>query len=103
MNPAVRRALDAAVRRAADRLLNRLQVPPAGTPTGPWATAVVQAIGTGGGTDGFDLVTVTWRGDNYQASHLSSYTPVVGHTVLCAYNGAQLCILGRPIGTPPEV
>lgn len=92
-----------APRRAADRLVNRLTVPDAGTPTGSWATAEIASIAIGGGADGNDLVTVTWRGDTYQASHGSTYTPVVGHVVLCAYNGAELFVLDRIIGTPPEV
>lgn len=93
-----------APRRAADRLINRLKEPPAGTPpTTRCVTAQVVAIQAGASVDGLALVTVEWNGTQTYASYLPSYTPVVGHWVDCGYNGAQLHIHGRLVGIPPEV
>lgn len=68
----------------------------------PWAVGVVISVVVGGAHDGFDVVTVNWRGTEVQAARLASYTPTVGHQVLMARFGPQLVVLDRIVGTPPR-
>ena len=77
--------------------------PPQGAPSAWAEPATVAAVTAAGAADGNALVTLTWRGQSVQAAYLSSYTPVVGHTVAVLYQppGAPL-ILGRIVGTPPS-
>lgn len=63
-------------------------------------TAEVTAITVAGGTDGGDLVTVTYDGADLQLPHMSTYTPVVGHLVVLVRVGGSWTILGRPVGFP---
>jgi hypothetical protein len=73
----------------------------AGNVQEPWAIAEVTAV-TPGGHDGFDVVTVRWRGTDQVAPHFASYTPALGHKVLMARFGPQLVILDRIVGNPPR-
>jgi hypothetical protein len=91
-----------APRQAAARLVNHLKNPPAGSKAGPHQVATVTAITAGGAVGGGTLVTVSWRGTAAYAAYGSTYTPAVGHVVLCAYDGTRLTIIDRIIGQPPE-
>lgn len=46
------------------------------------------------------VVTVRWRGANYQFPHLLQYTPVVNDVVALAPYAGSWLILGRPGGFP---
>lgn len=76
---------------------------PQGAPSAWIEPATVATVSAGAAADGNALVTLTWRGASQQAAYLSSYSPVVGHTVAVAYQPpGGLLILGRIIGTPPS-
>lgn len=79
--------LDAAVRRFADANSERL----ADAAKGPvvWATVV-----------SLNPLTVTWRGgDVAAAGYGSTYTPAVGHRVVCLYDdNNQLVVIDHIIG-----
>ena len=63
-------------------------------------TAVVIAITTAGGRDGFDLVTVNYLGAELDLPHMAHYTPAVGHVVVLERVGGSWTIAGRPVGFP---
>lgn len=91
------RRVRAAAVRVADQQSSRL----AEMPNGRHLRATVQAVVAGGAADGNALVTVTYRGENRLVNgYPDSYTPVVGHRVLCVVVDMQLSILHRSIGTP---
>lgn len=97
MDAARRRMLDQA-RRLADQHTRRLgDAASAGAPV----FATVATVTAGGAADGNALVTVMWRGGTVTANgYLGGYPPVVGDRVVCAYDGAQLIVLGKIIGHP---
>lgn len=72
----------------------------AGTPGVRMEPAVILTVAAGAAADGNALVTVTWRGTDIAAPYPSTYTPVVGHTVLLLVAPPQVVIIGRYIGTP---
>jgi hypothetical protein len=91
------RELERAVRRKADQESARL----AEVPATRLLYADVSAVTEGAASDGNGLVTVSWRGGEYTvAGYPDSYTPAVGHRVLCALVEAQLVILHHSIGGP---
>lgn len=74
---------------------------PQGAPHYRAEQATVTAVTAGAAADGNDLVTVNYRDADQQVAYLSSYTPLVGHTVgLLVGSDGSLLILGRIIGTP---
>lgn len=61
----------------------------------------VASVTAGGARDGNAKVTVTWRGASCVVSgYAASYTPVVGHRVVCDFIDNQLIIAYRIIGQP---
>ena len=93
MNPAVARA----ARRNADQMTALL----AEIPASRVLRATVASVTAGGAGDGTALVTVTWRGGQYEATYGAHYTPVVGHRVLCVIVDNQLEIVQRTVGATP--
>lgn len=93
------RALHQAARRFADGQSDRL----AAVPTARLILATVANVIPGNSEDGNATVTVTWRGEDIDvSSYGSTYTPAVGHRVLCAYVDSQLIVIDRQIGFPLE-
>lgn len=91
------RGVAQAARRFADRGSTQLR----DIPSARLFRATVTTVTPGGASDGNALVAVTWRGEeNTVADYPDSYTPVVGHRVLCALVDDQLSILHRSIGSP---
>jgi hypothetical protein len=91
----VRRELVRAARRLADQQSERI----ADVPGARLLRATVATVTAGGADDGNASVEVTWRGANYLvADYPDSYTPIVGHRVLCAIVDSQLSILHHGIG-----
>lgn len=91
------RLLAQATRRFADQQSAKLEDLPNDRHLRATVTTVNPGAGAGGGT----TVTVTWRGGEYLvAGYPDSYTPAVGHRVLCVIVGDQLEILHRSIGGP---
>lgn len=89
--------LQAAARRLADQNSRRLADVPAARMFRATITDVVAGAGGGGGA----RVTVTWRGAEVTiADYPDSYTPALGHRVLCALVDNQASILHRGIGYP---
>lgn len=90
------RELNQAVRRFADQNTDRL----ADQPTVRFLTTVT-AVTAGGASDGNALVKVTWRGAELTVNgYAASYTPVVGHRVVCDYIDNQPIIAYRVVGQP---
>jgi hypothetical protein len=91
------RRLQRAALRLADHTSERIRAATGGD-------AFLATIGTvtaGAAADGNALVTVDWRAGTVEAAgYLSSYTPVVGHRVLCELVDNQLIITGRVVGYP---
>lgn len=86
------------------RRLAREQVrdkPPQGV-TYSWVEpGVVATVTAGAASDGNALAAVTYRGVTQELAYLSSYTPVVGHTVAVSVSSSGAAfVLGRLIGTP---
>lgn len=69
-------------------------------PSAWFEQGTVASVAVGGGADGGDLVTVTYRGVNVPAVHCASYTPVPGHRVLLLVQTPQVVIVDRLVGTP---
>jgi hypothetical protein len=91
----------ARVRAAALRLADQQSSRFAEVPSARLLRATVTTVTAGGASDGNALVYVTWRGaEGPVADYPDSYTPVVGHRVLCALVDDQLSILHHSIGTP---
>ncbi len=91
------RQVHAAARRAANGASDTLRELPDDT----HCRATITAVTAGGASDGNALVTVRWRGAELTAAdYPDSYTPVVGHRVLCVVVDAELSILHRGIGIP---
>lgn len=91
------RALDQAVRRYADQQTQALS----DLPSARLFRATVATVTPGAAVDGYALVAVAWRGGELLvADYPDSYTPLVGHRVLCALVDSQLSILHRGIGYP---
>lgn len=78
--------------------LQQLDRAAAAMPDAPIAT--VTGIASGAGTDGADVVTVTYLGASLQFAHMAHYTPAVGHVVTLKRVGGNWVIDGRPIGHP---
>jgi hypothetical protein len=85
-----------AARRVADQQTARL----ADAPNSKRIEAVIATVTAGAGTDGNSLITVTWRGTTFTASGYNrTYTPVVGHKVICDYLGdGKVFVDYSPIG-----
>lgn len=65
-----------------------------------WAgTAEVIDDDAGATPDGRLLITVRWRGGDYDCAYLASYTPVVGRWVSFIKDGPILLVLGEPATT----
>lgn len=61
----------------------------------------IATVTVGGAGDGNALVKVSWRGQTVTvAGYAASYTPVVGHRVVCDYIDNQLIVAYRVIGQP---
>ena len=91
------RALASAARRHADRTSDRI----AAIPASRMVVASVAAVTAGAAGDGNALVTVTYDGATVTAAgYAASYTPVVGHRVLCAIPDRQVIVVCRVIGYP---
>jgi len=94
--PPLSRQLQAAARRFSDGQSERA----ARTPTGR-IVATVADVQPGAASDGNALVMVTWRGGYYTANgYASSYTPAIGHRVVCDYIDNQLIVAYRVVGAP---
>lgn len=90
------RALAAASRRFADSLSERLA-----DATSKQVIATVTTVTPGAAADGNALVAVTWRGTEATVNgYADSYTPAVGHRVVCAYIDNQLLVQHRIVGYP---
>jgi hypothetical protein len=90
------RELEVATRRFVDQNTERIEEQPTSR-----AVATVKTVEAGAASDGNALVTVTWRGSDVIANgYASSYTPAVGHRVVCDYIDNQLTIAYRVVGTP---
>lgn len=84
-------------RRLADQISRQVAAPPQDR----FFHATVATVTAGAASDGNARVTVTWRGAALTASgYAASYTPVVGHRVLCVLADGQLSILHRSVGYP---
>jgi len=91
------RALQRATRRMAEANARLI----AAVPTTQTIIATVKTVMTGQAVDGNAVVMVTWRDSVLVANgYGSTYTPVVGHRVLCALVDNQLIVLDRLIGAP---
>lgn len=93
------RHLARVARRNADQQTNRVQ---AARPA-EFIRATVATVTPAGAADGVHaLVTVTFRGQEVPvADYPDSYTPAIGHRVLCVLPpDGQLSILHRSIGQP---
>lgn len=63
--------------------------------------ATVSAVSAGGASDGNALVAVRWRDQQVTvAGYAASYTPAVGHRVMCLLVDSQLVIAFRIVGHP---
>lgn len=92
------RELATAARQFADA--NSARISAAASPSRE-VIATVNTVTAGAASDGNAAVTVLWRGSVCAVSgYLASYTPAVGHRVVCAYIDNQLIITGRIIGQP---
>jgi hypothetical protein len=88
-----------AVRRLADQQSARL----AGVNAVQLFRATVSYVVAAGAADGVSaLVQVSWRGNDRLTvvGYPDSYTPAVGHAVLCAVVDGQLSIVNREVGHP---
>lgn len=92
------RALARAARRVADQNTRKT----AAADTGRRVVATVATVDPGAASDGNAVVTVTWRdGTAAAAGYASSYTPAVGHRVMCdLLPDGQLVVAYRIIGQP---
>jgi hypothetical protein len=91
------RRLTQAAFRFADRNSERL----AALPATRQILATVSTVTPDAAADGNALVTVTWRGGDYEcAGYANSYTPVAGDRVLCALVDDQLIVAFRLVGYP---
>jgi hypothetical protein len=91
------RELERQARRLSDQQSDRIR---ATSPTGNFY-ATVSSVSAGGSQDGNALVAVRWRGAEVTvAGYAASYTPVVGHRVVCALIDNQVEIMHRSIGHP---
>lgn len=91
------RELGLAARRFADQQSDRL----ADVPVSRHIRATVATVTEGAAVDGNAVVQVTWRGAVLTVSdYPDSYTPVVGHRVLCVLVDGLLSILHHGIGYP---
>lgn len=97
MTTPLSRAAATAVRRFADSTSARITE---AARSGPIVVQVT-AVAPGAAKDGNALVTITWRGATARVNgYAASYTPVVGHRVVCDYIDNQLVIAYRVIGAP---
>ena len=90
------------VARAARRFADRGSARLADIPAARLLKATVASVTPGAASDGNALVTVSWRGGEYEvADYPDTYTPGVGDRVRCALDGDnELAILHRCIGYP---
>lgn len=73
----------------------------AAAPQSKRVKAKIAGVAPGAGSDGNALVTVLWRGSLVVANGYNrSYTPVVGHRVVCDYIDNELTIDYSPVGFP---
>lgn len=93
------RELDAAVRRAADADTDRIND---ALPRGERVVATLTGILPGAGTDGQDVVKVTYRGRELTANGRNkAYTPTVGDRVICDFLAdGQVYVDYSPCGFP---
>jgi hypothetical protein len=92
-------ALGVAVRRLADQQSARL----AEATAVQWFRAKVSYVVPAGAADGVSaLVQVSWHGNDRLTvvGYPDSYTPAVGHAVLCVVVDGQLSIVNREVGHP---
>lgn len=88
----------AAVRRFADANTARIA---AATSNSRQIIASIVTVTAGAASDGNAKVQVSWRGTVCTANgYAASYTPVVGHRVVCDFTDSQLIIAYRIIGQP---
>ena len=93
----VSRPLARAVRQFADSQSERL----AAAPDSEAIVADVNTVTAGAASGGTALVTLKWNGGIVTAAgYAASYTPAVGHRVVCDYIDSQLFIAYRVIGQP---
>lgn len=91
------RELDAAVRAFADAGTASL----AEVASTKQIVATITTVTAAAAKDGNALVTVTWRGREFPVNGYNrTYTPVVGHRVVCDYIDSQLFIAYSPVGNP---
>lgn len=87
----------AAVRRYQDAIARRLNE----ADNSRQIVATIATVTAGGAKDGNALVQVTWRGATLTVKgYAASYTPVVGHRVVCDYVDNQLIVAYRVVGQP---
>lgn len=90
-------ALASAARRLADQQAAKITA----ASGGGQVIATVVAVTAGAASDGNALVQVTFRGQAVTVSgYADTYTPAVGHRVVCAYIDNQLVVQHRIIGHP---
>lgn len=89
--------------RAARQLADQQSARIAAMDSGSSFYATVSDVSAGASIEGQAVVKVSYRGtDTTAAGYPDSYTPVVGHRVLCLVTrDHQLAILHRSIGSPP--
>lgn len=91
------RELDAAVRDFADADTAALEA----IPSTRQIVATISTVTAGMSKDGNALVTVAWRGNTIPVNGYNrTYTPVVGHRVVCDFIDSQLFIAYSPVGQP---
>ncbi len=90
------RPLAAAARRLADQTSDRLS----GIPSDRLWIATITSIAAGASAGGNAVITVRYRGELLEAvDYCASYTPAVGHRVLCALlSDHQLVVVDRLAG-----
>lgn len=89
----------AAARRYVDSTTGKARIAQQGASRQVMAT--ISAVVTGGAGDGNALVVVQWRDAQITAAgYAASYTPVVGHRVVCHLIDNQLIVAHRVIGQP---
>lgn len=89
------------VARAARRLAEQQSDRFADVPASRRVVVSITAVTAGGAADGNALVKVKWRDKELTCKGYNrSYTPVVGHRVVCDVIDDQLLIAYSPVGNP---
>ena len=90
-----------ATRKAARRLGEQTARLVADVPATRTLIATVKTVMANQASDGNAVVLVSWRDSVLAANgYGSTYTPVVGHRVLCLLVDGQLIVVDRVIGAP---